>query len=399
MSISVNSIASRLSPIVNDLPPSGIRRFFELANSLEGVISLGVGEPDFRTPWHVREACVYSLEKGYTGYSANAGHPELCAAISNYLERRFDVSYHPGSEILVTVGASEAIDLALRTLLLPGEEVLIPEPAYVSYRPCTLLAGGKPVGVPTSADDEFRMRAADLEAAITPLSKAVILCYPSNPTGSTLSRADLEQLAEVIIRHDLFVIADEIYAELTYQGEHVSIASLPGMKERTILVSGMSKAFAMTGWRIGYACTNAEILHGMYKIHQYSIMCAPITGQMAAIEALTRGETEKDRMVHSYDQRRRFIVNAFRDLGLDCHEPKGAFYAFPSIKSTGLSSEQFAELALIHAKVAMVPGSVFGDSGEGFLRASYATSIDSLQEAIERLDGFLSRLRRGDIDL
>jgi aminotransferase len=387
----VNSLYDRLSPIVKEIPPSGIRRFFDLANQMEDVISLGVGEPDFVTPWHVREACFYSLERGFTTYTSNKGLPELRSAIADYLNG-FSLGYDP-EEIIVTVGGSEAIDIALRTLLCPGDEVLIPEPAYVSYRPCAILAGGKPVGVPTFAEDEFRLTPEHLRAKITPKSKVLILCYPSNPTGAIMTEQDLRAIAEVAIDHDLFVLSDEIYAELTYEGQHVSIASLPGMKERTVLISGMSKAFAMTGWRIGYAAAPPEILNLMLKIHQYAILCAPIMGQMAALEALRHGRVEKQKMVDRYNQRRRLIVKGFREMGLACHEPKGAFYAFPDIRSTGLSSEEFAERLLHHGRVAVVPGNVFGEGGEGFIRCSYATSIEQIQKALERIQAFLETLR------
>ncbi|MFC4769867.1 aminotransferase class I/II-fold pyridoxal phosphate-dependent enzyme [Effusibacillus consociatus] len=387
----MNPLYDRLSPVVKSIPPSGIRRFFDLANQMEDVISLGVGEPDFVTPWHVREACFYSLERGFTTYTSNKGLPELRSAIADYLHG-FNLNYHP-EEVVVTVGGSEAIDIALRTLLVPGDEVLIPEPAYVSYNPCTILAGGTPVGVPTYAEDEFRLTADSLRAKITPRSKVLILCYPSNPTGAIMSETDLKAIAEVVIEHDLFVLSDEIYAELTYEGTHCSIASLPGMKERTVLISGMSKAFAMTGWRIGYAVAPQEILNVMLKIHQYTILCAPIMGQMAALEALRNGRAEKEKMVERYNQRRRLIVKGFREMGLACHEPKGAFYAFPDIRSTGLTSEEFAEGLLNHSRVAVVPGNVFGDGGEGFVRCSYATSVEQIQKALERIDDFLQTLR------
>ncbi|GAX91092.1 aminotransferase class I/II-fold pyridoxal phosphate-dependent enzyme [Effusibacillus lacus] len=386
----MKSLYDRLSPVVRDIPPSGIRRFFDLANQMEDVISLGVGEPDFVTPWHVREACFYSLERGYTTYTSNKGLPELREAIADYL-CSFQLAYDP-EELVVTVGGSEAIDLAMRTLLCPGDEVLIPEPAYVSYNPCTTLAGGVPVGVPTFAEDEFRLTPENLRKRITPRSKVLILCYPSNPTGAVMSKADLQAIADVVLEHDLFVISDEIYAELTYDGHHASIASLPGMKERTVLISGMSKAFAMTGWRIGYAAAPPEILNLMLKIHQYTILCAPIMGQKAALEALRHGHAEKDKMIDRYNQRRRMIVKGFREIGLACHEPKGAFYAFPDIRSTGLSSEEFAERLLHHSRVAVVPGNVFGQGGEGFVRCSYATSIEQIQKAIERIGNFVRSL-------
>lgn len=387
----MTQLYDRLSPAVKTLAPSGIRRFFELASQMEDVISLGVGEPDFVTPWHVREACYHSLERGYTSYTSNHGIPELRAAIASYLTR-FHLQYDPLREVLVTVGASEAIDIALRTIVSPGDEVLIPEPAYVSYRPGVALAGGVPVGVPTFAADEFRLQADVLLSQITSKSKAIILCYPNNPTGAVMREEDLAALTKVILEHDLFVISDEIYAELTYSGEHASIAALPGMKERTILISGMSKAFAMTGWRIGYAAAPSEILDAMVKIHQYTMLCAPVMGQMAAIEALTHGQAEKARMVAQYDQRRRLIVQGLRDIGLACHEPQGAFYAFPDIRSTGLTSAQFAEGLLHHARVAVVPGDVFGQGGEGFVRCSYATSIDQIERALERMKQYLESL-------
>lgn len=381
----------RLSPVVKSIPPSGIRRFFDLASQMEDVISLGVGEPDFVTPWHVREACFYSLERGYTSYTSNKGLPELREAIADYL-RGFNLDYDP-EELVVTVGGSEAIDIALRTLVCPGDEVLIPEPAYVSYNPCAILAGGRAVGIPTSAEDEFRLTPEKLREKITPRSKVLILCFPNNPTGATMSEGDLRAIAEVVIAHDLFVISDEIYAELTYDGRHASIASLPGMKERTVLISGMSKAFAMTGWRIGYAAAPPEILNAMLKIHQYTILCAPIMGQMAALEALRHGQAEKEKMIERYNQRRRLIVKGFRDIGLPCHEPKGAFYAFPDIRPTGLTSEEFAERLLHHSRVAVVPGNVFGQGGEGFVRCSYATSIEQIQKALERIADFVETLR------
>lgn len=388
----MSSLYDRLSPAVRDLPPSGIRRFFELASQMEDVISLGVGEPDFVTPWHVREACYHSLERGYTSYTANHGLPELRAAIATYL-RSFQLEYDPAREVLVTVGASEAIDIALRTLVAPGDEVLIPEPAYVSYRPGVVLAGGVAVGIPTHAQDDFRLTPEALRAHLTPRSKAIILCYPNNPTGSVMPEQDLAAIADVIRDHDLFVISDEIYAELTYSGRHASIAALPGMKERTVLVSGMSKAFAMTGWRIGYATAPPEILDAMVKIHQYTMLCAPVMGQMAAIEALRNGQMEKERMIEQYDRRRRLIVQGLRDVGLSCHEPQGAFYAFPDIRSTGLSSESFAEGLLQHGKVAVVPGNVFGEGGEGFVRCSYATSVEQIERALDRIGNYVLSLR------
>ncbi|MFC9707505.1 aminotransferase class I/II-fold pyridoxal phosphate-dependent enzyme [Paenibacillus sp. JNUCC31] len=387
-------MTSYLAPLVQQIPPSGIRKFFDLVGDNKDIITLGVGEPDFVTPWHMREACVYSLERGMTSYTSNAGMPKLREAISDYLDTQFDTKYDPKDEIIVTVGGSEAIDLALRALIVPGDEILIPEPSYVAYSPIASIGGGIPVGVETYAKDQFKLTAEALEAGITPKSKVVILCYPSNPTGAIMTYEEWLPIAEVIKKHDLIVIADEIYAELTYTQKHVSFASIPDMKERTILVSGFSKAFAMTGWRIGYMCGHPELIAAMLKIHQYTVMCAPAMGQVAALEALTNGLGEKDRMVESYNQRRRLIVQGFRDIGLDCHEPQGAFYAFPSIQKTGLSSDLFAERLLTENKVAAVPGNVFGPQGEGFLRCSYATSVTQLNEALERIGSFVYKLQK-----
>ncbi|MBR2566425.1 MAG: aminotransferase class I/II-fold pyridoxal phosphate-dependent enzyme [Paenibacillus sp.] len=388
------TMSSYLAPLVKQIPPSGIRKFFDLVGDNKDIITLGVGEPDFITPWHMREACVYSLERGMTSYTSNAGMPKLREAISNYLSKQFDTSYDPKDEIIVTVGGSEAIDLALRALIVPGDEILIPEPSYVAYSPIASIGGGIPVGVDTYAKDQFKLTAEALEASITPKSKVVILCYPSNPTGAIMTYEDWLPIAEVIKKHDLIVIADEIYAELTYNQKHVSFPSIPDMKDRTILVSGFSKAFAMTGWRIGYMCGHPELIAAMLKIHQYTVMCAPAMGQVAALEALTNGLGEKDRMVESYNQRRRLIVQGFRDIGLDCHEPQGAFYAFPSIQKTGLSSDIFAERLLTENKVAAVPGNVFGPQGEGFLRCSYATSVSQLNEALERIGNFVYKIQK-----
>ncbi|MEC0126763.1 aminotransferase class I/II-fold pyridoxal phosphate-dependent enzyme [Paenibacillus pabuli] len=387
-------MTSYLAPLVQQIPPSGIRKFFDLVGDNKDIITLGVGEPDFVTPWHMREACVYSLERGMTSYTSNAGMPKLREAISDYLDTQFDTKYDPKDEIIVTVGGSEAIDLALRALIVPGDEILIPEPSYVAYSPIASIGGGIPVGVETYAKDQFKLTAEALEAGITPKSKVLILCYPSNPTGAIMTYEEWLPIAEVIKKHDLIVIADEIYAELTYTQKHVSFASIPDMKERTILVSGFSKAFAMTGWRIGYMCGHPELIAAMLKIHQYTVMCAPAMGQVAALEALTNGLGEKDRMVESYNQRRRLIVQGFRDIGLDCHEPQGAFYAFPSIQKTGLSSDLFAERLLTENKVAAVPGNVFGPQGEGFLRCSYATSVTQLNEALERIGSFVYKLQK-----
>ncbi|WP_135548654.1 aminotransferase class I/II-fold pyridoxal phosphate-dependent enzyme [Paenibacillus cymbidii] len=391
----VRSMQDYIAPLVRDIPPSGIRKFFDLVSASKDIITLGVGEPDFATPWHVREACVYSLERGNTKYTSNAGMPELREAIADYLHNSFKVDYDPAKEILVTVGGSEAIDLALRTLIAPGDEILIPQPCYISYSPITAIGGGVPVGIETFAKDNFKLRAEHLRAALTPRSKVLILCYPSNPTGGIMTYEDWLPIAKIVEERDLIVISDEIYAELTYGSKHVSFASLPGMKDRTILVSGFSKAFAMTGWRMGYACGHPELISAMLKIHQYTVMCAPAMGQVAALEALRHGMEEKDRMVESYNQRRRLVVQGFRDIGLQCHEPQGAFYAFPSIASTGMTSEQFAQRLLTEAKVAAVPGDVFGRGGEGFLRCSYATSVVQLTEALERIGNFLQKSMKG----
>ncbi|MDI9258928.1 aminotransferase class I/II-fold pyridoxal phosphate-dependent enzyme [Alicyclobacillus sendaiensis] len=387
----MNTLYERLSPVVRHLPPSGIRRFFDLASQMQDVISLGVGEPDFVTPWHVREACMYSLEQGYTTYTPNRGLPELCVEIAKYLTK-FGLTYDPSHEVLVTVGGSEAIDLALRALVCPGDEVLIPVPTYVSYKPCALLAGADVVELPTYAEDGFRLTADALERAITPRSKVLVLCFPNNPTGAVMDKEDLQAIAEVVRRHDLFVVSDEIYAELTYGSQHVSIAAIPGMRERTVVVSGMSKAYAMTGWRIGYAAGPEPIISAMLKIHQYTIMCAPHMAQRAALEALRNGDDERDRMVESYDRRRKLIVAGLNEIGLPCHEPRGAFYAFPDIRPTGLTSEQFAERLLLEQGVAVVPGNVFGDPGEGFVRCSYATSVELIEEALRRIRTFVEHL-------
>ncbi|MHA6485294.1 aminotransferase class I/II-fold pyridoxal phosphate-dependent enzyme [Paenibacillus sp. strain BS8-2] len=387
------SMSEYLSPLVRGIKPSGIRRFFDLVSTRKDVITLGVGEPDFVTPWHVRAAAVHALEKGKTQYTSNAGMPELREAICQYLDDSFDVEYDPSNEVIVTVGGSEAIDLALRALIAPGDEILIPEPCYISYSPITALSGGVPVGIETYAADEFKLTAESLKKVITPRSKVLILCYPSNPTGGIMTYEDWLPIAKVVEENDLIVISDEIYAELTYGSKHVSFAAIPGMKDRTILVSGFSKAFAMTGWRLGYMCGHSELLAAMLKIHQYTVMCAPIMAQYAALEALQHGLEEKDRMVESYNQRRRLVVKGFRDIGLECHEPQGAFYAFPSVTSTGLSSELFAQRLLEEAGVAAVPGDVFGLGGEGHLRCSYATSVTQLTEAIDRIGNFVHKLK------
>ncbi|TVY07673.1 aminotransferase class I/II-fold pyridoxal phosphate-dependent enzyme [Paenibacillus cremeus] len=386
------SMSQYLAPLVREIAPSGIRKFFDLVSASKDIISLGVGEPDFSTPWHVREACVYSLERGNTKYTPNSGLPELREAIAEYLYESFHVPYEPKDEVLVTVGGSEAIDLALRALITPGDEILIPEPTYISYSPIAMISGGKPVGIETFAKDQFKLKAESLKAAITQKSKVLILCYPSNPTGGIMTYEDWLPIAKLVEENDLIVISDEIYAELTYEHKHVSFASIPGMRDRTILVSGFSKAFAMTGWRMGYACGHRELISAMLKIHQYTVMCAPSMGQVAALEALRNGLEEKDRMVESYNQRRRLVVHGFREIGLECHEPQGAFYAFPSIQATGMTSEEFAQRLLYEAKVAAVPGSVFGLGGEGFIRCSYAYSVNQLLEAIERIGKFINKL-------
>ncbi|RCX17430.1 aminotransferase [Fontibacillus phaseoli] len=389
------SMTSYLAPRVREIQPSGIRRFFDLASGNKDIITLGVGEPDFITPWHVREACVYSLERGFTSYTSNAGTPELREAIAEYLNNSYDVKYNPKDEVLVTVGASEAIDLALRALIVPGDEILVPAPCYISYSPITEVGGGISVEIETFAKDNFKLKADQLKAKITPKSKVLILNYPSNPTGGIMSYEDWLPIAKIVEEHDLIVISDEIYSELTYGEKHVSFAAIPGMRDRTILVNGFSKAFAMTGWRMGYACGHPDLIYAMLKIHQYTVMCAPVMGQVAALEALKNGLEEKDHMVESYNQRRRLIVQGLRDIGLTCHEPQGAFYAFPSIESTGLSSDEFATRLLMESKVAAVPGNVFGAGGEGFLRCSYATSVTQLSEALHRMGQFIHKLKQG----
>jgi len=389
----VSDMSRYLSTTVKTIPPSGIRKFFDLVSQTEGVISLGVGEPDFVTPWHIREACWYSLEKGYTMYTSNSGLIELREEVAAYEKRKVGAEYDPAREILITVGVSEAVDIALRAMIEPGDEVLIPDPSYVSYAPGTCLAFGKAVPVPTYDADQYRMRADVLESCITPKSKILILTFPSNPTGAIMEKADLEAIAEVVKKHDLFVISDEIYSELTYNGKHCSIASLPGMRDRTLLLNGFSKAYAMTGWRIGYACGHPDIIAAMTKIHQYTIMCAPIMAQKAALEALRHGEEEMLKMVDNYNYRRRLLLKGFQEIGLECFEPQGAFYCFPSIKSTPFNSEDFCEKLLKEELVAVVPGNAFGNSGEGFIRCCYAASVKDLEEAIIRMGNFLNRHR------
>ncbi len=384
-----------LSDKIQKIEPSGIRKFFDIVSDMNDpdVISLGVGEPDFDTPWHIREEGIYSLEQGRTFYTSNSGLGELREEISAYLVRRFNVSYDPASEVMVTVGGSEAIDLAMRAMINPGDEVIIPQPSFVSYEPCAVMADGVPVIVNLKEEDEFRLRADDLEAAVTPKTKILVLPFPNNPTGSVMTADDLRPIADICIKHDIFVISDEIYAELTYGRDHVSIASFPGMRERTVLIGGFSKAYAMTGWRLGYACAPGPVLEQMLKIHQYAIMCAPTTSQYAAVEALRSGDRDVEMMRESFDERRRFLVHTLREAGLECFEPSGAFYVFPNIKSLGMSSDEFAEELLNQEKVAVVPGTAFGKSGEGFIRVSYAYSIDELKAAAERIGHFVSRFR------
>ncbi len=382
-----------LSDEVIKIKPSGIRKFFDIVSEMKDAISLGVGEPDFDTPWHIRDEGIYSLEKGKTFYTSNSGIKELREEICRYVERKYNVSYAWNSEVIVTVGGSEAIDIGLRAMLNLGDEVLIPQPSYVSYEPCTILAGGKPVIIDLKAENEFRLTAEELINAITDKTKVLILPFPNNPTGAIMEEKDLIAIAKVCVEKDIFVMSDEIYAELTYKDKHVSIASLPGMKERTILINGFSKAFAMTGWRLGYACGPKEIIQQMTKIHQFCIMCAPTTSQYAAIEALKNGDDDVKKMRDSYDQRRRFLLDAFKKMGLECFEPFGAFYVFPCIKEFGMTSEEFATRFLEEEKVAAVPGTAFGDSGEGFLRISYAYSLDRLRLAMERLERFVTKLR------
>lgn len=386
-----------LSKKITDIKPSGIRKFFDIVTEMNDpeVISLGVGEPDFDTPWHIRDEGIYALERGRTFYTSNSGLMELREEICRYLARKFNVSYNT-DEVILTVGGSEAIDIALRAMLDPGDEVLIPQPSYVSYEPCTILADGVPVIIELKEENEFRLTKKEILDKLTEKTKVLILPFPNNPTGSVLRRSDLEDIAQICIEHDLYVLSDEIYGELTYgDEEHVTIASLPGMRERTILINGFSKAFAMTGWRLGYACGPQVIIKQMLKIHQFAIMCAPTTSQYAAVEALKNGDEDVAMMRESYDQRRKFLVKTFRDMGLECFEPFGAFYIFPSIKSLGMTSDEFAETLLKEEKVAVVPGTAFGDSGEGFLRISYAYSLEELKEATDRIARFVAR-HRGD---
>lgn len=380
-----------ISKITREMQPSGIRKFFDVVNDMPDAISLGVGEPDFDTPWHIREEGIYSLEHGRTYYTSNAGLKELKIEICNYLKRKFNLNYNE-SEVLVTIGGSEAIDIGLRAMIDPGDEVLIPEPCYVSYLPCAQLTHAVPVPIPLKVENEFQLTAAEVEEACTEKTKVLILPFPNNPTGAVLSRKNLEEIAEVCIEKDLFVISDEIYAELTYGDKHVSIAEMPGMAERTIVINGFSKAFAMTGWRLGYAAGPEEIISQMTKIHQFAIMCAPTTSQYAAVEALQNGDDDVAMMTEAYNQRRRFLLHELRRIGMDCFEARGAFYVFPSIKKYGMTSEDFALKLLQEQKVAVVPGTAFGDSGEGYIRISYAYSLDSLKRALERIEAFVKTL-------
>ena len=380
-----------LSQRIQNVPPSGIRKYFDLLDSMEGGISLGIGEPDFPTPWHIRNAGIQSLEKGFTKYTPNAGLSDLRKAISEYMKRRFDLEYAPVGQILVTVGGSEGLDLALRCIVEAGDEVIVPTPSFVCYGPLTTMTHGVPVLVETKAENDFRLTAEELRAAITPKTKAVVLPFPNNPTGGIMGKEDMEALAQVLRGTDIMVIADEIYAELTYGQKHFSIANIPDMYERTIVVNGFSKAYSMTGWRMGIVCGPKEIIGAMTKLHQYGIMSAPTTSQYAAIEAMRNGDEDIEHMREEYDTRRRFMLDGFHKLGLECFEPKGAFYMFPCIRSTGLTSEQFCEQLIREEKVAVIPGSAFGPGGEGFVRACYAASMENLAEALRRIERFVSR--------
>lgn len=381
-----------LSGKVKQIKPSGIRKFFDIVSEMDDAISLGVGEPDFDTPWHIREEGIYSLEKGRTFYTSNAGLSELKIEISKYLDRRFDLKYDPSDEIMITVGGSEAIDGALRAMLDAGDEVILPQPSYVSYEPCIVLADGVPVIVELKEENDFKLTREQLEKAVTDKTKILIMPFPNNPTGAIMTKEELQPIVDFVIEHDLFVISDEIYSELTYSGNHVSIGAFPGMKERTIVINGFSKSYAMTGWRLGYACGPQVIIKQILKIHQFAIMCAPTTSQYAAIEALRHGDDDVEKMRDEYDRRRRFLLNAFEEMGIECFEPYGAFYMFPSIKKFGMSSDEFATRLLKEEKIAVVPGTAFGDCGEGFLRISYAYSIDDLKAALERIGRFIEKL-------
>lgn len=382
-----------LADKVVNIKPSGIRKFFDIVTEMKDAISLGVGEPDFDTPWHIRDEGIYALERGKTFYTSNAGLKDLRKEITNYIARTQGINYNPDNEVIVTVGGSEAIDIGLRAVINEGDEVIIPQPSYVSYEPCAVLAGAKPVIINLKAENEFRLTAEELLEAITPKTKVLILPFPNNPTGAIMEREDLEKIAKVIIEKDILVMSDEIYSALTYKDKHISIASIEGMKERTILINGFSKAYAMTGWRLGYACAPKELIQQMTKIHQFAIMCAPTTSQYAAVEALKNGDSDVEEMRQSYNQRRRFLMDSIKKMGLDCFEPFGAFYIFPCIKEFGMTSEEFATRFLQEEKVAVVPGTAFGECGEGFIRISYAYSLDTLKIAFERLEKFITRLR------
>lgn len=382
-----------LSSTIVNIKPSGIRKFFDIAAEMDDVISLGVGEPDFDTPWHVRDEGIYSLEKGRTSYTSNAGLKELKEEIAKFLKRRYDLTYDPAKEMIVTVGGSEGIDICMRAMLDPGDEVLIPQPSYVSYEPCAILANGTPVIIELKAENEFRLTAEELEAAITPKTKLLVLPFPNNPTGAIMERKDLEAIAEVILKHDLYVLSDEIYSELTYTDNHVSICNLPGMQERTVLINGFSKSHSMTGWRLGYACGPEVIIKQMLKIHQFAIMCAPTTSQYAAVEAMRNGDSDVQEMKMEYNVRRKYLLKRFAEMGVDCFEALGAFYVFPCIKEFGMSSDDFATTMLKSKKVCVVPGTAFGDCGEGFLRISYAYSMENLKIAMDRFEEFVNELR------
>lgn len=377
---------------IESVKPSGIRKFFDIVSQMEDAISLGVGEPDFDTPWKIRDEGIYSLERGRTYYTSNSGLQELKDAICSFLDRRYGMQYDSKSEVLVTVGGSEAIDLAMRVILEPGDEVLIPQPSYVSYLPCAVMANGEPVVIELKAENEFKLTAKELKEAITPKTKILVLPFPNNPTGAIMTKSELEELVDIIIENDIFVVSDEIYSELTYKERHCSIASLPGMKERTIVINGFSKSHAMTGWRLGYACGPVEIIRQMTKLHQFAIMCAPTNSQYAAVVALNECDAEVEKMREAYDQRRRYLLHRFKEMGLPCFEPYGAFYVFPDIRKFKMTSDEFANRLLEEEKVAVVPGSAFGDSGEGFLRISYAYSLDSLKIALEKIENFIKRL-------
>jgi len=383
-----------LSKTITEIKPSGIRKFFDIAAEMDDVISLGVGEPDFDTPWHVRDEGIYSLEKGRTSYTSNAGLKELKEEITKFLKRRYDLTYDPNKEMLVTVGGSEGIDICMRAMLDPGDEVIIPQPSYVSYEPCCVLANGTPVIIELKAENEFRLTAEELEAAITPKTKLLVLPFPNNPTGAIMERKDLEAIAEVILKHDLYVLSDEIYSELTYTENHVSICSLPGMRERTILINGFSKSHSMTGWRLGYACGPEVIIKQMLKIHQFAIMCAPTTSQYAAVEAMRNGDEDVAQMRAEYNVRRKYLLKRFAEMGVECFEALGAFYVFPCIKEFGMTSDDFATSMLKSKKVCVVPGTAFGNCGEGFLRISYAYSMENLKIAMDRFEEFVNELRQ-----